>query len=79
MGTRGSCSSCGPRSARSTPAPSRPGSSSALDAGPRPSAQQSGVLEVVRRAPAITAAGKVLPMLRAAGRREGESGRGEPI
>ena len=41
--------------------------------------QQSGVLEVVRRAPEITAAGKVLPMLRAAGRREGESGRGEPI
>ena len=41
--------------------------------------QQSGILEVVRRAPEITAAGKVLPVLRAAGRREGESGRGEPI
>ena len=38
VGTRGSCSSYGPRSAHSTPAPSRPGSSSALDAGPRPSA-----------------------------------------
>jgi hypothetical protein len=34
--------------------------------------QQSGILEVVRRAPEITAAGKVLPVLRAAGRREGE-------
>ena len=41
--------------------------------------QQSGILEVVRRAPEITAAGKVLPVLRAAGRREGGSGRGEPI
>jgi len=41
--------------------------------------QQSGILEVVRRAPEITATGKVLPVLRAAGRREGESGRGEPI
>ena len=31
--------------------------------------QQSGILEVVRRAPEITAAGKILPVLRAAGRR----------
>ncbi len=41
--------------------------------------QQSGILEVVRRAPEITAAGKVLPVLRTTGRRDRGSGRGEPI
>ena len=41
--------------------------------------QQSGILEVARRAPEITAAGKVLPVLRVRGRRAGGDGRGEPI
>ena len=43
--------------------------------------QQSGILEVVRRAPEVTAAGKILPVLRAAGQRMGRegNGRGEPI
>ena len=40
--------------------------------------QQSGILEVARRAPAVTAAGKVLAVLRIGRRKEGD-GRGEPI
>ncbi len=40
--------------------------------------QQSGILEVARRAPAVTAAGKILPVLRGA-RPKKRIGRGEPI
>jgi hypothetical protein len=74
VGTRGSCSSCGPRSARSTPAPSRPGSSSAAGPGPSASWRSPGSRPASSgRAPR---AGdhrrpQVLPVLRAAGRREG--------